>query len=101
MNSFNHYAYGAVFDWIFGVAAGISPVEPAYREIAVAPHPDRRLGFADTSIESRSGRIRVHWYYKGDTVYYEVEIPCGVTAHLTLPSGYTETLFGGKYYFAE
>ena len=103
MNSFNHYAYGSVFDWIFGVAGGITPVEnaPAYREVNVAPQPNRVLGFVDTSIDSRYGTIRMHWYYKGDTVYYEVEIPTGVTAHLTLPSGYTATLSGGSYTFAE
>ena len=103
MNSFNHYAYGAVFDWIFGKALGISTVDecPAYREITLTPHPDPRLGFAETSIDSRNGRIRAHWYYKEDTVYYEFEIPADVTAHLTLPSGYTETLTGGTYHFAE
>ena len=103
MNSFNHYAYGAVFDWIFGVAVGISPMEeaPAYKCVQIAPHPSRELGFADASIESRQGKIRVHWYYKGDTVYYEIEIPDGVTANLTLPSGHSETLAGGRYCFAE
>ena len=103
MNSFNHYAYGAVFDWIFGVACGITPVEsaPAYREVNIAPKPDKRLGFVDTSIDTRNGTVRMHWYYKGDVVYYEIEIPSGVTAHLTLPSGYAETLTGGIYHFAE
>ncbi|MBQ7335098.1 MAG: family 78 glycoside hydrolase catalytic domain [Clostridia bacterium] len=103
MNSFNHYAYGAVFDWIFGKAMGINTVAeaPAYREITLVPHPDRRLGFAETSIESRNGIIRSHWYYKGDVVYYEFDIPAGVIAHLTLPSGYTEILTGGMYHFAE
>ena len=103
MNSFNHYAYGAVYDWIFGVACGITPVAtaPAYREVNIAPKPDKCLGFVDASIDSRNGTVRVHWYYKGDVVYYEVEIPNGVTAHLTLPSGYTETLTGGIYHFAE
>ncbi len=103
MNSFNHYAYGAVFDWIFGVACGITPTEhaPAYREINLAPHPDKRLGFVDTSIETRNGNLRMHWYYKGDTVYYEVEIPDAVTARLTLPSGFTATLTGGIHHFAE
>ena len=103
MNSFNHYAYGAVFDWIFGKSMGISTVEdaPAYREITLAPHPDHRLGFAETSIDSRNGTIRSHWYYKENTVYYEFEIPQGVTAHLTLPSGYNETLQAGTYHFAE
>lgn len=103
MNSFNHYAYGAVFDWIFGKALGISTVgeAPAYKEITLAPHPDRRLGFAEASIDSRNGRIRSHWYYKGNVVYYEFEIPSGVTAHLTLPSGHTEMLTCGTYHFAE
>ncbi len=103
MNSFNHYAYGAVFDWIFGVACGIKPMEnaPAYREFTIAPHPCKRLGFAKTSYESRQGMIRAHWYYKGDVVYYEFEIPQGAKAHLTLPSGFTATLEGGKHYFAE
>jgi alpha-L-rhamnosidase len=101
MNSFNHYAYGAVFDWIFGVSAGIKPLLPAYREILIAPHPNEKLGFADTSYESRSGLIRSYWYYKGDTVHYEFEIPEGVTAYVTLPSGKKETLTGGKFLFAE
>ncbi|MBR3893691.1 MAG: family 78 glycoside hydrolase catalytic domain [Clostridia bacterium] len=103
MNSFNHYAYGAVFDWIFGVACGITPTEhaPAYREVAIAPKPDKRLGFVDTSIDTRNGTVRMHWYYKENTVYYEIEIPEGVTAYLTLPSGYSADLTGGCYHFAE
>ena len=103
MNSFNHYAYGAVFDWIFGVSAGINTVAdaPAYKKITLTPHPDKCLGFLDTSIASRNGLIRVHWYYKSDTVYYEFDVPEGVTAHLRLPSGYEETLSGGRYHFAE
>lgn len=103
MNSFNHYVYGAVFDWIFNVSSGISPSEAAggYKEVILAPHPDKRLGFSDASIDTRNGTIRSYWYYKGDVVYYEFEIPAGVTAHLTLPSGRTETLTGGKYLFAE
>lgn len=101
MNSFNHYAYGAVYDWIFGAAVGIKPTAPGYREISIVPHPHKCLGWAEASIESVSGRIRCHWYYKGDTVYYEMEIPAGVTARITLPSGYTETLTGGIYHFAE
>ena len=103
MNSFNHYAYGAVYDWIFGKAVGIEPMDdaPAYREITLAPHPDRRLGFADGSIDTQFGTIRSYWYYKDDVVYYEFTIPAGVTAHLTLPSGRTETLGEGTYHFAE
>ena len=103
MNSFNHYAYGAVFDWIFGVSSGIKPVaaDPAYKTVEIAPHPDKCLGWADASIDSRNGLIRSYWYYKGDTVYYEFDIPAGVSAKVNLPSGKTYTLTGGSYRFAE
>lgn len=101
MNSFNHYAYGAVFDWIFGVACGIKPVSdrPAYRHIAIAPHPDRCLGFADASIDTACGKVRVHWYYKEDRVAYEIEIPAGATATLTLPGQEPVELTSGSYLF--
>lgn len=103
MNSFNHYSYGAVYDWIFGVAAGIKTVAsaPAYKEITLCPHPNKCLGHINTSINSRNGKITSNWYYKDDVVYYEFEIPQGVRAYLTLPSGYTETLTEGTYHFAE
>ena len=103
MNSFNHYAYGAVYDWIFGVSSGIKTVEdaPAYKKIAIAPHPDKRLGYADAQIESRQGKVRSYWYYKGDKVYYEFEVPAGATAEITLPSGYTTTVGEGIHHFAE
>lgn len=101
MNSFNHYAYGSVYDWIFGVAAGIAPAAPGYSEVLLAPHPDRRFGFLDASIQTRSGLISVHWYYKGESVYYEFEVPQGVCAHLYLPSGKKQTIGGGTFCFAE
>ena len=103
MNSFNHYAYGAVYDWIFGVAVGIKPDESdvAYKHVNIAPHPTKELGFADASIKTRNGNVRVYWYYKGEKVYYEIEIPSGVTASITLPSGLTKNVSGGTYHFAE
>ena len=101
MNSFNHYAYGAVFDWIFGVACGIKPVSdaPGYRHVHIAPHPDRCLGFADASIDTAYGTVRVRWYYKEDRVAYEVDIPAGVTATLTLPEQAPLELSAGSYLF--
>ncbi|MBO5370993.1 MAG: family 78 glycoside hydrolase catalytic domain [Clostridia bacterium] len=101
MNSFNHYSYGAVFDWIFSVSAGITPVCGGYSRITLAPQPDRRLGFADASILTKYGTIRSHWYYKDNTVYFEFEIPEGVEAKLTLPSGFTQTLTHGNYIFSQ
>lgn len=101
MNSFNHYAYGSVFDWIFGVACGIKPVEPAYKTVSIEPHPDKNLGFVKTSLKTRNGLIKLQWYYKDSEVCYEIEIPQGMTVYLKLPSGYAEKLRGGSYLFQE
>ena len=101
MNSFNHYAYGAVYAWIFDTVTGIRLTSPAYKTVDITPHPSRTFGFAEASIDSRSGTLRSHWYYKGDTVHYEVDIPDGVTATLKLPSGTEHVLTGGSYLFAE
>lgn len=101
MNSFNHYAYGAVYDWIYGVALGITVPDggAGYRAVEIAPHPDRRLGFAEGGIESRRGRIVSSWHIFGDTVRYEITLPEGVTGTLTLPDEAPRTLGGGTYLF--
>lgn len=99
MNSYNHYAYGAVYDWIFGVAAGIKPLEDGagYKHIAICPHTDRRLGFLKAGIETRYGKISSYWYYKDNEIIFEFEIPKGVTAEVTLPDGNQRTFEGGNY----
>ena len=103
MNSFNHYAYGSVFDWIFGVSSGIKPrLDGAgYEKIDITPKPSPLLGFADAEIDTRRGKLRSYWYYKGEQVIYELVIPKGATAYLTLPSGRSEILGEGAYIFTE
>lgn len=103
MNSFNHHAYGSVYDWIFSVCAGISTTEdkPAYKVITLKPKPCKELGYVNASIDSRSGKISSCWHYDGSKVVYEFEIPEGVTAYLELPSGQKEILGGGKYCFED
>ena len=68
MNSYNHYAYGAVADWVYGNAAGIRPLDgyPAYEKISVSPLPDKRLGWLSCSYRSRHGLIRSDWKLQGD-----------------------------------
>ena len=63
MNSFNHYAYGAVADWLYGVAAGIQVVEdaPGYQRVRIAPHPTDKLDWLETSVETRQGLISIRW----------------------------------------
>ena len=59
MNSFNHYAYGAVADWVYTVAAGIQTVEekPGYAAVRIAPQPDKRLDWLEASVETRHGLV--------------------------------------------
>lgn len=63
MNSFNHYAYGSVADWVYSVAAGITQLEdhPGYEEVRIAPHPDTRLDWLEASLDTRHGKILSRW----------------------------------------
>ena len=101
MNSFNHYAYGSVYDWIFGVCVGIKIAEggAGYKRVDIKPTPCRRLGFADASIKTKGGTLRVAWRYIGDEVRYDVSIPEGTVANLTLPGGAEKALGAGEYLF--
>ncbi len=87
MNSFNHYAYGCVCEWIWKTAAGIAadPRQPGFRHIIMRPIPDRRLGSLDAYYPSAAGIIKSSWKYKGDKWIWEFFIPRGATASVTLP----------------
>jgi alpha-L-rhamnosidase len=87
MNSFNHYAYGCVCEWIWETAAGISctSANPGFSRIVLAPVPDKRLGFVDAEYDSAAGKIRSSWRYEGDTWVWEFTVPDGAVADVTLP----------------
>src|SRR6202022_5084252 len=70
MNSYNHYAYGAVADWIYRYAAGVDTVatEPGFHVIRLHPNFDKRLGSLDFSYESSYGMIQSTWTVTGDHV---------------------------------
>ena len=100
MNSFNHYAYGCVCEWIWEVAAGISSdVEnPGFKHIVMKPVPDKRLGSIDAEYNSAAGLIKSAWHYKGDTWIWEFTIPEGATASVTLPGESVATTYtSGSY----
>ncbi|MDD3766274.1 MAG: family 78 glycoside hydrolase catalytic domain, partial [Eubacteriales bacterium] len=101
MNSFNHYAYGAVFDWIFENVGGIKIKEggEGYSKIIVAPKPDIRLIFSDTSINTRKGMLRSAWRFFDDYIRYEISIPPETKAQIILVDGKTYHVCGGDYVF--
>ncbi|MBR6165218.1 MAG: family 78 glycoside hydrolase catalytic domain [Clostridia bacterium] len=84
MNSFNHYAYGSVADWIFEQGAGIRHAEnkPGFTEVIYNPHPDERLGWLDARLETRNGTISAFWACENDGVRYELTTPVQATVVL-------------------
>lgn len=77
MNSFNHYAYGAVADWIYEKAAGICTVEnaPGFAKVVVAPNPDKRLGWLKAELDTRHGKISSKWTHTDGGIRYEITTP--------------------------
>ena len=92
MNSFNHYAYGSVADWLYGDAAGIRIDEskPAFEHIIFAPLTDGRLTYVKASIESRKGLVKSEWKTENGKTEYEFTVPDGATATVILDGKSTE-----------
>ena len=100
MNSFNHYAYGCVCQWIWETAAGIAadPAEPGFKHIIMRPVPDKRLGSLDAEYDSAAGTIKSSWRYDGDSWTWNFTVPKDAIATVILP-GETEVVdyFEGSY----
>lgn len=101
MNSYNHYAYGAVYDWIFSAAAGIKtlPDGAGYSHVLIKPAPDRRLGYLKAGLDTRHGHLSSYWKYEGNEIIFEFIIPEKTVAEIILPDGRKETVSGGKYIY--
>ncbi len=100
MNSFNHYAYGCVSEWMFAYMAGIRPTHAGFESFLLAPQPDKRIGYVKAEYDSICGLIRSAWHYSDDTIVYECTIPANTTATLVNPkTGETTALASGTYHF--
>ncbi len=99
MNSFNHYAYGAVGDFLYGRVAGINsdPEVPGYRRIILRPLPEERLTWAKASLDTRFGTIYSAWNRSEQGIRYEFDIPVGCEAELHLPDGSIQLLGEGRH----
>lgn len=98
MNSFNHYAYGAVADWVFTVATGIQVVEeaPGFEQIHFAPQANPNLEYLNARLETKHGEIYSGWYWQDGRVRYEIHTPVAATAVI---DGTNYELAAGKYIF--
>jgi alpha-L-rhamnosidase len=88
MNSFNHYAYGAVGEWLYARVAGIDwdEDEPGYTTIRMRPLFDRRLGWIEAHHDAPTGRVDSAWRIAGDTVTWTIAIPPNCEGRIELPS---------------
>ena len=100
MNSFNHYAYGCVLEWLFSAAAGIrpDPEQGGWRRFRLRPYPDRRLGSCSASYRSDFGEIRSAWRYdEAGRLVWRFSIPPGSTALVTGLDGSSREYSAGDY----
>ena len=98
MNSFNHYAYGAVASWMYGTMCGIKPDEekPGYENIKIKPIPDARLDWANAMLDTKYGTVISGWEKVEGGFKITVTIPAGATADITVGET-TEHVGGGVY----
>ncbi len=86
MNSFNHYAYGAIGDWMYRVSAGIEARSPGYKDILIQPHVTDKLNYSKASFESSYGTISSGWEVKDGKIFVSVKIPANTNALILLPA---------------
>jgi alpha-L-rhamnosidase len=88
MNSFNHYAYGAIGDWMYKTVAGINydAANPGYKQILIAPKLGGNFTTASASLETLYGTVSSAWKIENDKFIFDVTIPANATATIQLPS---------------
>ena len=98
MNSFNHYTYGAVADWVLEQAAGFrhSEDKPGFAELIYAPQPDPRIGWLQAELNTRHGTVSAFWRYEKGGVRYELITPVRTLVKLDGKSWFAEP---GQYTF--
>ena len=93
MNSFNHYAYGAIGDWMYRVMAGIDtdPDHPGYKRITIVPHIGGGLTDVNARLETYYGTVGSHWRILDDGVLqFDADIPANTTATVVVPAAGAE-----------
>jgi alpha-L-rhamnosidase len=101
MNSYNHYAYGAVGDWMYSTIVGIDidPEEPGYKHVMIRAQPGGGLMHARGKLRSIYGVIESDWRVDGPQFHLRVTIPPNTSATVQLPDGSTQEIGSGRYEF--
>lgn len=101
MNSFNHYAYGSIGDWMYQKLAGIQILEPGYKKSLIAPKFIKGITEVKAKLETVYGTLSSAWKCENGMISVEIEIPANTTALIRLPEKETEFELGSGIYFYE
>lgn len=101
MNSFNHYAYGAIGQWMYERVAGIKPLKAGYKEILIAPVPGGPLTSAAASYESPYGKVISSWKIVNGVFELTTTVPPNTTAKIVIPTNTSENLYWDGKPFVE
>jgi len=98
MNSFNHYAYGSIAEWMYRYAAGLNPVEgaPGFKKVRVEPKPNDQLTHVHASIRTPYGMLSSGWKYEDGRLTVEVKVPFNAEAEIILPYAGTSVTENGR-----
>lgn len=103
MNSFSHYAFGAVSEWMFAELGGIELLSPGYDVLRIAPRPTGTLTHCKVSTRNRHGQVATEWKIEDNQFMARITIPVNTTAVVTLPiqgeDGQPQELGSGTYQF--
>ena len=99
MNSYNHYAYGSVMEFVYRRIAGIEAKEAGFAKIKVAPHPVKGLPKLYAEYESVRGKIVSEYWQKDGKIEYVIEIPGQIEAEIVLPNEAPVFVKGGRHTF--
>lgn len=97
MTSFNHYALGAIADWLHRTVAGLAPAAPGYRRILVQPHPLDGFDHAAAEHLTPYGRAAAGWERTADGIEVRATIPANTDAEVVLPDGSRHEVGSGTH----
>ena len=97
MISYNHYASGAVGDFLYRRIAGIEAIEPAYKKFKIDPIVSEEINYANGEVNTPFGLVSSDWKLEGNKFKITVKVPACTSCELHMPNGKVETLTSGTY----
>ncbi len=101
MNSFNHYAYGSIGNWMYEKLGGLSIIEAGYKKARIAPMPIKGITSVEASVQTPYGEIACAWACRNKRITVDIRVPIGTTAIVHLPDQQETIILGSGCYHYE